>query len=266
MRVKGGIMLRRFYLALIISLLAVSSLTAATDRDALFQRSTIDALMIGLYDGSMSFRDLKTHGDTGIGTLDALDGEMIALDGKFYQIASDGICRPVADSMTTPFASVTCFERDKVSAADSETGFESLKAMLDTMMPSKNVFYAIRIDGTFRSVKTRSVPKQTKPYPKLTDVVAKQPTFEFTNAKGTLIGFWCPYYVKGVNVPGYHFHFITEDRTQGGHLLDCATAGVTAYLDVTPRFSLSLPTSDEFLKAPLGEDTSKDLKTVEQGK
>ena len=250
-------------LSLLITISACCS--AKPDKDVLFQTSTIDALMAGIYDGQVTMKQLEKQGDFGLGTFNALDGEMIGLDGKFYQITSDGVCHPVGDSMLTPFAAVTFFEQDKTSKIDTELDFEGLKKLIESMLPSKNMFYAIRLDGTFISVKTRSVPKQTKPYPKLLDVVANQPTFEFTDVKGTIVGFWCPYFVKSVNVPGYHFHFINEDKTRGGHVLDCRMKNGSVALDITPKFSLSLPQSDEFLNTDFS-GTSQDLKTVEQGK
>ncbi|NLO29340.1 MAG: alpha-acetolactate decarboxylase, partial [Methanosarcina mazei] len=58
--------------------------------DVLYQVSTIDALLLGVYDGVLPVSDLKTHGDFGIGTFDGLEGEMLALDGNYYQIKTDG--------------------------------------------------------------------------------------------------------------------------------------------------------------------------------
>ena len=260
-------MLRLSRISIALSLLITVSAccSAKPDRDVLFQTSTIDALMAGIYDGQVTMKQLEEQGDFGLGTFDALDGEMIGLDGKFYQITSDGMCHPVGDSMLTPFAAVTFFDRDKTGTIDREMDLAGLEGYLDDMLPSKNMFYAVRLDGTFYSMKTRSVPKQTKPYPKLVDVVAKQPTFEFADVKGTIIGFWCPYFAKSVNVPGYHLHFINAERTRGGHVLDCRIKGGSAALDITPKFSLSLPQSYEFRQTDFS-GTSQDLKTVEQGK
>ena len=75
-----------------------------------FQNSTINALLEGVYDGSMTYGELRRHGDFGLGTFNALDGEMVAFDGEFYQIKSDGIAYPVADEQRTPFATVLFFQ------------------------------------------------------------------------------------------------------------------------------------------------------------
>src|SRR5207249_10961718 len=78
-------------------------------RDTLVQYSTINALLTGVYDGDMTFGELRRHGDFGLGTFNALDGEMIALDGRYYQITADGAVKPVRDDVRTPFAVVTHF-------------------------------------------------------------------------------------------------------------------------------------------------------------
>ena len=46
----------------------------------MFQRSTINALMQGVYDSNTTFEgELKSYGNFGLGTVWALDGEMIEL-------------------------------------------------------------------------------------------------------------------------------------------------------------------------------------------
>ena len=65
-------------------------LHAERDPHVLFQASTVGALLHGAYDGDLSFAELAEHGDLGLGTLNGLDGEMIALDGAFYRADVDG--------------------------------------------------------------------------------------------------------------------------------------------------------------------------------
>jgi len=224
---------------------------AQPDRDVLYQTSTIGALMIGVYDGPVTFGQLRQHGDFGLGTFNALDGEMVAVDGEFYQITADGIAHRVEDATCTPFAAVTFLDRDYTTHVEHELTFAQLTEHLERSLPTKNVFYAIRVDGTFSYMKTRSVPRQQRPYPKLADVVATQPTFEWHDVKGTLVGFRCPAYIKGINVPGYHFHFIDDARTKGGHVLECRVRSGTVTLDLTREFLLALPESEDFDRAAL---------------
>ena len=234
------------------------------NKDVLFQISTIGALLEGVYDGETTYGELKRHGDFGIGTFNGLDGEMIGLEGKFYQIKTDGIAYLVDDSMKTSFATVTFFESDKSALLEKIENYDQLKKCLDKLLPTKNIFYAIKIEGVFKYVKTRSVPGQNKPYPLLVEVVKTQSIFEFHNVKGTIAGFWCPCYVEGVNVPGYHLHFITEDRKAGGHLLECHLQNARVEIDYTSEFYMALLKSDEFYKTDLTRKKQKELERVER--
>jgi len=233
-----------FTLACLLFLISLQApAIAAGDRDVLYQVSTISALMDGGYDGVESFNELTRHGDFGIGTFDSLDGEMVELDGKAYQIKSDGKVYPVEGKTTTPFAAVKYFDADRTASLDGPADLDALKAFIDRLMPDPNLMYAVRVTGTFKKVKTRSVPRQARPYPKLMEVVKAQPTFELADVRGTLIGFRLPAFMDGINVPGYHFHFITEDRKYGGHVLACEVTGATVQLDGTARFEMMLPES-----------------------
>lgn len=232
------------------------------DRDVLFQVSTIDALLQGVYDGVMNFGELKQQGDFGIGTFEGIDGEMIALDGQYYQVKADGIAYSVNDTMTTPFSTVTYFDKD-FDVIVSAKNFTELSSALDAQIPSKNLFYAIRIDGTFPYVKTRSIPKLSKPYPLLKDAAANQSVFEFEDIKGTIVGFYTPKSAEGLNVPGYHLHLITDDNKAGGHILDLALNSSVIWLDITPTFNMALPSSGDFIGIDLTKDLNEDLNQVE---
>jgi len=232
------------------------------DRDVLFQVSTIDALLQGVYDGVMNFGELKQQGDFGIGTFEGIDGEMIALDGQYYQVKADGIAYSVNDTMTTPFSTVTYFDKD-FDIIVSAKNFTELSSALDAQIPSKNLFYAIRIDGTFPYVKTRSIPKLSKPYPLLKDAAANQSVFEFKDIKGTIVGFYTPESAEGLNVPGYHLHLITDDKKAGGHILDLALNSSVIWLDITPTFNMALPSRGDFIGIDLTKDLNEDLNQVE---
>lgn len=209
-------------------------------KDTIYQVSTLNSLLMGNYDGYESVEVLKNNGDLGIGTFDTLDGEMVMIDGKVYKVKSTGEVVEVEDSVTVPFAAVTYFERDRKVTLSGMTNLDTLKLELDKQITDKDMFYAIRIDGVFQDVKVRSVPKQEKPYPVLTEITKNQPVYEYKDVKGSLVGFWCPEYVGGTNVPGYHLHFISEDRSQGGHLLDVSFESAEAALDISDDFHMSL--------------------------
>jgi len=239
--------------------------TEVLQRETLFQVSTLDALLAGLYDGLIDFGSLSSRGDFGIGTFDRLDGEMIGCDGFFYRIDACGTAHHVPDEETTPFACVTFFEPDFTERLPEGADYTDLSDFLTSVLPTVNLFYAIRVDGTFSYVKTRSVPAQEKPYRPLVDIVAEQPVFEFHDVMGTLVGFRCPPFVAGLNVAGDHLHFLTSDRTGGGHVLEMVIEDAVLTIDVTPAFLLSLPLGDSaFYMLDLSSDTQDATERVEK--
>ncbi len=261
------LMAAMFSMALAGCVAAPDAKTAPGDgaKDVLYQVSTLGALMQGVYDGEIEVGKLVQEGDLGIGTFEALDGEMVVLDGQVYQVRADGKAVEVDDAVKTPFAVVTWFEPDQ--QIQLPTGIESyaqLKDELDKLRNSPNLFYAFKVEGTFEYVKTRSVPPQSKPYPPLVEVTDMQPTFEFHNVKGTLVGFWFPSFAEGVNMPGFHLHFLTEDHVAGGHLLECILAEGSASVDNTTEFYMRLPENDHFTHMGLEGVEKADIERAEQ--
>jgi acetolactate decarboxylase len=250
--------------AMTVALCVYCCLPAIAGQDTLVQVSTIDALLSGLYDGTMPIAELRQHGDFGIGTFDRLNGEMVMLDGIIYRVRSDGKVEVVSDTDTTPFAAVTFFESELRRDIVSGTDFMMFQQWLDAQLPNLNLFYALRIEGQFRVMKTRSVPPQTKPYPALTEVARHQPEFEFEDVEGVIVGYRSPAFVKGIGVPGYHLHFLTSDRKAGGHILAFSVQKATVDVDRTSEILLRLPDSKAFSDVDLGQDRSADLKRVEQ--
>lgn len=249
------------------AVLSAAVLAGCVSRPAntLSQISTIDALLAGVYSGEVSLRQLAAMGDTGIGTFDCLDGEMLVLDGKVYQVKADGKVYTPSPETTTPFAAVVYFRPDTTAATPDDLNFSGLQSLLDKYAPDKNLFYAFKIKGAFTSMKTRSVPRQKKPFPPLAEVVKTQPVFEMKNVTGTIVGFRCPAYVQGINVPGYHLHFISADRRRGGHILDFAMRqGARIETDRCSKFFMVLPAAGEgFNQADLKIDRSRELHKVE---
>jgi acetolactate decarboxylase len=209
-------------------------------RDTLYQVSTIGSLMAGNYDGIKTAKQVSSKGDIGIGTFEGLDGEMVMVNGSIYQVKDSGAVIKVGEDIKLPFTAVTYFEADSSQDMNTIQNLDGLKSTLDKMIVKKDIFYAIRIDGVFGKVQVRSVPKQSKPYPILSEVTKKQAVFNYEDVKGSLVGFWCPDYVGSINVPGYHLHFISDDLTKGGHLLDISFSSAKAMLDETRFFDMEL--------------------------
>jgi acetolactate decarboxylase len=216
------------------------------NQDTVFQLSTIDALSKGLYEGSMPVSAALAHGNFGLGTFQGLDGEMVLVDGKMYQVPVTGQARLAGPDQVIPFMALTFFEADQEQPLQAGTTMQALMQDIEAKLPTRNIFYAIRIEGTFQKIQTRSVPRQNPPYPPLAEVVKKQAVFDLANIEGVAVGFWCPAYVEGMNVPGYHLHFISKDGTAGGHVLDFTIADGVAKIDWTHDFVMILPDSPDF--------------------
>lgn len=226
----------------------------AANNDVLFQYSTLASLLEGVYDGEMSYAEIKQHGDFGLGTFNALDGEMIELDHQVYQIKADGVAYQVSDVMQAPFAVVTYFEADQTVTLAETMDCDHLKAYIDSLLPTENIPYAVKVDGLFSYIKTRSVPRQDEPYPRLSEVVEKQSIFEFQEAEGVIVGFRLPGYMDGANAAGYHFHFITKERDAGGHVLECQPKNVEIKIDYTDQWYTRLPEDNEFYNVEMSGD------------
>lgn len=238
---------------------AGNAAVAVGDRDVLFQTTPYSGMLDGLFDGAMTVGELRRHGDIGVGTFNALDGELIGLDGEFWQVRSDGSVHRAGDDMMTPFAVVTMFEPDVTVRIDRSTDFDGLIALVDSLRPTENIFYAIRVRGEFASLKTKSVPKQTKPYPPLADVLLDQPMFDILEVSGTIVGFWQPPFIEGVNVPGYHFHFLTDARDSGGHVMECVITRAVVEIDYTAGFHMALVRTPEYDRADLTRNMQEEL-------
>jgi len=226
------------FVAVLLALLLVR--LAYAEPSELYQASTISALKEGHYDGTATFEELKQHGDFGLGTLNGLDGEMIAVDGRFFQIPADGTVREIEENAKAPFATICFFKAEKKLPLSGPQDLPRLLQWLDEAAPDAEKFVAIRIDGTFPHMKVRSVPRQQKPYPILADALKHQAVFDLINVDGTMVGFRGPSYAEGVTVAGYHFHFINRDRTAGGHVLDCRVAKGQAGILTLDRLLLQL--------------------------
>lgn len=258
-----------YLIVLLVAIFSFSLMGCSADygeesSDSLYQVSTLSALMQGVYDGEISFGELERQGNFGIGTFDGLEGEMILLDGQAYQVLVSGQVEKVSAGMTTPFAAVTDFEADKEMELAGIADYAQLQQELNKLLPSRNIFYAVRVEGDFSYVLTRSVAKQSKPYPPLVAVTEDQKTFEFTNVQGTLVGFWCPAYAEGVNLPGYHLHFLSKDFSKGGHLLECSLRQAAVYIDYTNQFEMLLPQNEAFLNVDLEGASKEDAQKAEQ--
>ena len=228
----------------------------------LFQISTTGALVEGVTQGAITVGELTRHGDFGLGTFTDFDGEMVLVDGATYQVARNGVTA-ARDDAQVPFAVVTHFMPEGGAEFESVASLDELVGRLDAMRNTGNEFFAVRIDGTFDHVKTRAVCK-SEGATSLVDAASSQAEFAFDDVEGLLVGFWTPAYAKSVNVAGWHLHFLTADRSGGGHLLACRGTGLRAQVQHLSDFRMAIPETAAFLKADLTHDRSRDLDWAEK--
>jgi acetolactate decarboxylase len=229
----------------------------------LFQVSISGALVEGISQGVITVGELKRHRDLGLGTFADLDGEMVVVDGHFCRVPGDGAVREASDSDLPPFAVVTSFRPERSVELASVSSIDDLLRQLDRLRTSNNLFFAVRIDGRFSRLHTRAVCKTAGA--SLADVAANQAEFEFSGIARTIVGFWTPEYAKTVNI-AWHLHFLSGDRSGGGHLLDVAGSRLTAQVQHLDDFRMAIPESPEYLKADLTRDLSKALDKAERAR
>ena len=232
------------------------------EHHTLYQVSTATALVQGVYQGCVTVGDLKNHGNFGLGTYDALDGEGLMLDGRIWQALSDGRVVEPPDSATAPFWVCTEFEADRTITLASVTSWDHLLSQLDALRTSENLFVAFRIDGVFDAIHYR-VACKTEHGVDLVTATSHQAEFSFKNCQGTLMGFWSPSYARTFNIPGYHLHLLSADRQHGGHVLGIEAHDLTVQVMSVQNVVMALPESPAFLEADLSGDPSAALSKAE---
>jgi hypothetical protein len=72
--------------------------------------------------------------------------------------------------------------------------------------------------------------------------------------------------MESLNAPGYHMHFLTEDRLHGGHLIECVLKTAHIGIQHVPKLDVGLPVTLDFLTADLTRDIGDDLDKAEKQK
>lgn len=252
----------------IIIILAISVAVAENGNDKddkLYQVSILQSFMHGAYDGVISIDDLKSKGDTGLGTFNGVDGEMIILDGVVYQAKTDGSINIITNE-TTPFSTITYFDEDEKMNLKPAKSFEGLTNQLDKEIKKlgKNNIYVAKIQGNFSNINVRSIEKQTKPYKEFTEVAAvDQAVFNYTNQSGTIIAVYFPEYMGELNMHGWHLHFLNDAKDKGGHVLNLTMNNGTCGIDEINEFELILPSTSSFKNMDLSENMTNKIHSVE---
>ena len=238
-----------------------------TTEPRITQVAIIDTLLGGMYDGSATVGQLRTWGDLGIGTMHQLDGEMLMVDNVVYQVKFDGSVNRPADAETIPFATAVNFIPAKRITLGTVRSFGDFEKDIPQYISNRNVPVAVRFTGKFSFMHTRSVERQKKPYRPLVEAAKNQAEFKFHDISGDMVGFLFPKYVQGMNVPGWHLHFVDKDRRCGGHVLDFSILEGKLEICEIYDFRAVFPVgSDHLAQLDMNKDRGVELKKVESSR
>ena len=233
----------------------INPFSTSAQEPCLYQYSTFSALAGGLYDSPKTTAEVSASGNFGIGTFNALDGELILLNSKVYKAKADstnGLQTELVKAIEySPFFETVQFKTDTLLTLNQSLNLSLLDSILNSIVPSANIIYAIKVTANFNKLRCRSVSKQTKPYKKLVNAVKDQRIWDFSNISATLIGIYMPEYMKDINVPGYHWHALSASNSKGGHLLDFQCLSATIEICYIHNYKLQLPSHAEFNKMQL---------------
>lgn len=217
-------------------LLFCSTLVAA--QDAIYYASLNRTVRLGHYDGVKTLKEIKQHGNFGLGSIDRIAGELVMVNDTAYQFSADGKAKVMDSQTKLPFAAVKFFKTEKTYELEKPYTLKELQSFLDSVL-YKNSFAAIRITGQFNTVEHFCYQPQQKPYRPI-EQADKKITVS-TNVSGTLVGFHSPHAAEVINSPEYHFHFLNAQRSSGGHVESCLIKKVRIEIDYADQLTIYLP-------------------------
>lgn len=235
----------------------------------LYQVSTLQALALGYTRPVVTVKELLENGDTGLGTFENVDGEMITLDGICYQAKQDGSIVRSDDSTGVPFAVVGSIKDGRKIKMGEMKDIEAIKLELTLRIDEDfglNSIHIARIDGFFEIIHARAGAPYRSQHVTLKDILSKtQKDFSFEKLYGTLVCVYYPDYMDGINASGWHLHFISKDKKYGGHVFEVAMSSGECLLKKMDRIDIQLPREAAFDVYALKEASKDEIKEVEQG-
>jgi acetolactate decarboxylase len=231
------------------------------NRKYIYFNSVTKALFENVLNSNKTIEYVKGHGDFGIGTIEALDGELIVLDGKAYTVRGDGVACKISDKSKTPITIITHFKKD-IEIKSENINFLEFQNIINGTLPSQNLLYSIKVQGTFINVKLRGIDKQIKPYLPISEIIKKGITHDYTELKGVLVGFKIPNYLENISVPGFHFHFIDNTYRKGGHLYYSDFKIIHIEIGVFHNFIVELDDSTDFYNANINKIDNHNMNEI----
>ncbi len=215
--------------------------------DKFYHYSIWGAFVNRIFEGDLTVKEMKAQGDLGLGSYTKLIGEMVMLDGIPYMIDEQGVVTVPPDDKKLVYVNATFFDNDLSFEIPQVPNYEELRKIIKAQLPSKNYFYAFKVHGSFENMKLGGVPPQEPPFTKgLDELLPIRPIFHKDQVDGTLVGFYCPAFIGDINVEGFHFHFISDDHTFGGHALEFSAKDLHVEIDRITEYQFVVPSSPEF--------------------
>jgi acetolactate decarboxylase len=250
-------------------LLLTCTITKAQHTDngsCLFHVGLANTLLGGMYDGFYSVDQLKIKGNFGIGAPHRLDGELLILDGRVWQTTHADTTFEADGSVMVPYAAVHHFNPVESIQLNGSFSRDQLYAVLDSLLAPTNGMYGVKVSAIFTAITTRAFPAVTDiPAPALASIMDRQVLFNHREIEGALVGYKLPPFMAGMNFPGYHFHFLSDDQRRGGHMVDFTATNVTVEYDRIHRFEVQLPGSPAFDAFDFSPDRSTEARTIQRG-
>jgi len=233
----------------------------------IFQVSTLQAFVLGYSRAVINVAELLREGDTGLGTFEDVNGEMIVLDGHCYRADQNGCVTEVAAGTGVPFATVASFHGEQRFELNQMPDIASIRRELDRKIEERfglNSMHVVRIDGEFEKVDARSEAPYRSHHVTLKQVLTQnQKAFIFEKIRGSLVGVYFPDYMDGINMPGWHLHFLSEDRSKGGHVFEVSLRQGAAKVDRITNIFINLPADAAFDTYSLKQNLQEEIKSVE---
>ena len=219
-----------------------------------YQFSLVNALMAGVVDSGISVEALLAKGNQGIGTFARMNGELLMLDGKVYQLLAEGKTRVADETDQIPYAVGTKFVPQTTVDVELKSKESVDQVLNDFNKHSANVFMIYRFDGRFRKLKCRTVRGQEYDGQPLSELGKNQHVQNYEDIVGTIVGFRTPEIWQGFFVAGEHMHFLSDDKTVGGHILELTDATGKMSMATATNVHIELPSSQKFNEAKLSVD------------
>lgn len=243
------------------------NLSSDSRNNKIYQVSTLQALALGYSRAVISAGDLLKEGDTGLGTFEDVNGEMIVMDGHCYRADQNGNVTMVAPETGVPFAAVAKLYGEQQFLLKGIKDIASLRKELTGKIEEVfglNSMHIVRIDGEFEMVDARSEAPYRSHHITLKDVLDQtQKEFIFENIRGSLVGVYFPDYLDSINMPGWHLHFLSEDRSKGGHVFDVSIREGIVKVDKISNIYINLPEDAAFDTYALKQNLKDEIKSVE---